>query len=284
MGFVSVAEPAAEHKVRAKPEKFADHYSQASLFYRSQTPVEQQHIAAALRFELSRCTVPAIRERVVSVLANVDEALAAQVADDLGMPMPEAQPLASGKRVESEVPESPALSLMARPGDGRPLARRIALLVPAGVGADDVQALRLVQARLAELQAMPRIVGPKLGALQGEGAEPIEIESTVEAMPAVLWDAAVVAGAPFRQGPLRDARVIEFLRDQYRHGKPLLVLGDASALLAAAGIPATLPDGRPDPGLVVADAAKSVDGALDAFVAALGRHRVFERETDPPRV
>ena len=44
-GFVSVpARLRAEEeqaKVRAKPEKFADHYTQARLFYESQTPVEQ---------------------------------------------------------------------------------------------------------------------------------------------------------------------------------------------------------------------------------------------------
>jgi catalase len=283
MGFVSVAEPTTEHKVRAKPEKFADHYSQARLFYRSQSPVEQQHIAAAFRFELSRCTVPAIRERMVSVIANVDEALAAQVAADLGMAMPEPQPLANGTRVESEVPQSPALSLLARPGDGRPLARRIALLVQEGLTAEDAQALRAVQAGLAALQAMPRIVGSRLGALQGAGAEPIEIETTAEAMPSVLWDAAVACATPFQQGPVRDARVLEFLRDQHRHGKPMMVLGDPTALLAAAGIPAALPDGQADPGLVVAEAG-GVDAALQAFVAALGRHRVFERETDPPLV
>jgi catalase len=283
MGFVSVAEPTTEHKVRAKSEKFADHYSQARLFYRSQSPVEQQHIAAAFRFELSRCTVPAIRERMVSVIANVDEALAAQVAADLGMAMPEPQPLANDTRVESEVPQSPALSLLARPGDGRPLARRIALLVQEGLTAEDAQALRAVQAGLAALQAMPRIVGSRLGALQGAGAEPIEIETTAEAMPSVLWDAVVACATPFQQGPMRDARVLEFLRDQHRHGKPMMVLGDPTALLAAAGIPATLPDGQADPGLVVAEAG-GVDAALQAFVAALGRHRVFERETDPPLV
>jgi catalase len=140
-----------------------------------------------------------------------------------------------------------------------------------------------VQAGLAALQAMPRIVGAKLGALQGAGAEPIEIETTAEAMPSVLWDAVVVCGAPFRQGPVADARVLEFIRDQHRHGKPMMVLGDPTALLAAAGIPATLPDGQPDTGLVVAEAG-GVDAALERFVAALGRHRVFERETDPPRV
>src|SRR3989442_5005927 len=69
---------AAQGKVRAKPEKFADHYTQAKLFFNSQSPFEQAHIAAAFRFELSKVTVPAIRERMVSSLRNVSEELANQ--------------------------------------------------------------------------------------------------------------------------------------------------------------------------------------------------------------
>ena len=41
-------------KRRARPESFADHYNQARQFYASQTPLERQHIAAALVFELSK--------------------------------------------------------------------------------------------------------------------------------------------------------------------------------------------------------------------------------------
>ena len=95
MGFVSFPEPMARaaDKVRGKPERFADHYTQATLFFNSQTPVEQQHIINAFRFELSKVQVPAIRERMVSGLMNVDERLAREVADGLGIDeMPEPMP------------------------------------------------------------------------------------------------------------------------------------------------------------------------------------------------
>ncbi|HEY0662979.1 MAG TPA: catalase, partial [Thiobacillaceae bacterium] len=106
-------------KLRGKPEKFADHYSQARLFYRSQTPVEQQHIIGAFRFELGRVQTQAVRERMVASLVNVDAELAAAVAEGLGMPCPEALPRAMDAEVVPEVEFSPSLSLMARPGDGR---------------------------------------------------------------------------------------------------------------------------------------------------------------------
>lgn len=280
MGFVSVAareaaEPLGD-KVRAKPEKFADHYSQAQLFWRSQTPTEKRHIADALRFELSRCTVPAVRERVVAVLRNVDEQLAHGVAEGLGIVnLPAAQPRASDTVFESEVAASPGLSLFARPGTAGAAGRRVALLVASGC---DAQLLRQVQRALLEVQAVPRTVGLRLGDVMAADGTPIAVETTIEAMPSVLWDAVVLPAGPQALAPLA-ARgdVMDFLKDPYRHGKPMLALGETGRqLLAAAGIPLTLPEGRPDPGLVLGD--EDAAAAIDEFIAALGRHRHFERE------
>ena len=71
-------------KRRLRPRVFADHYSQAGLFFRSQTPVEQQHIVDAFTFELSKVERAEIRERMVANLRNVDDDLAQRVADGLG--------------------------------------------------------------------------------------------------------------------------------------------------------------------------------------------------------
>ena len=54
------------HKVRGKPERFADHYTQATLFWNSQTPVEKTHIVNAFRFELTKVQTPAVREGAAS--------------------------------------------------------------------------------------------------------------------------------------------------------------------------------------------------------------------------
>ncbi|RZJ24980.1 MAG: catalase, partial [Haliea sp.] len=166
-GFVSVAASIStkeeQGKVRAKPEKFADHYTQATLFFESQTPVEQDHIANAFRFELSKVTVPAIRERTVSMLRNASEALAAKVAKGLGMdPLPEAMPKALPDVATPEVLKSPALSLLHRPGDGALTGRKVAILVAPGVeGEFVVQA----QAALLAQGVVARIVGPRIGAM-----------------------------------------------------------------------------------------------------------------------
>lgn len=84
-GFVSFPQSMTEDKVRGKPEKFAEHYQQATLFLNSQTAVEKAHMTAAFRFELSKVAVPAIRRRMLSSLMNVSAELAADVAAGLGM-------------------------------------------------------------------------------------------------------------------------------------------------------------------------------------------------------
>ena len=281
-GFVPFPEPREpeDHKVRGKPERFAEHYAQATLFYRSQTPVERQHIINAFRFELSRVQTPAIRERMVSGLMNVDRDLANAVARGLGITeMPEPMPKVLKRKVKPEISESPALSLSARPGDGSIRARRVAILVADGVKGQD---LLLLAQRLAAAGAVPRFLGSRLGRVTADGGKAIEVDATLENMPSVLFDAMVLPDGAAAVATLgADGRALEFLKDQYRHCKPILVLGAASALIEKAGVPKTLPTGQPDPGLILAVPG---DRAFTAFTTALASHRVFARETDPPRV
>ena len=283
MGFTSFAdglEPDT-HKVRGNPEKFADHYTQAKLFFNSQTDVEKRHIINAFRFELSRVQTPAVRERMVSGLRNVDDELARKVAEGLGMKqLPEAMPKASEKKVKPEVTKSPALSLMARRGDGGVKAKRIAVLIADGV---DGAALRSLVEALVGVGTVPRLVGTKLGTVRATTGD-TDVETTVEATPSVLFDAVVILESPAGTKTLSaDGRVLEFLKDQYRHCKPMLILGEAAMLLEEAGIPDTLDNGEPDPGLLKFDGGE-VEAAIEAFAAAITKHRHFERETDPPRV
>jgi catalase len=282
-GFVSFPERREEgdHKVRGKAERFADHYTQATLFWNSQSDVERQHIVNAFRFELSRVQTPAIRERMVSGLMNVNQDLAAAVASGLGLrEMPEPMPKVLERDVTPEVSTSPSLSLLARPGDGSIRTRRVAILV--GDGCDGPSLLALSQ-RLTEEGAVPRFVSATLGTVEPPSGEAIEIDVSIEAAPSVLYDAVVLpAGADAVQQLLTDGRVLEFIKDQYRHCKSILAFGEGTRLLEACGITATLPTGEPDPGLIVAT--PDDDAAADAFVAAIAAHRHFARETNPPRV
>jgi catalase len=276
-GFVSFSEPSEGDEVRAKPEKFAEHFAQASLFYESQTAFEKRHIAAGFRFELSKVTVPAIRRRVVSMLRNVSETLAAEVVAGLGMALPPAMPRALERPPAAEVTLSPALSLTARPGDGGIRSRRVAILATRGVRAKDVRAL--VEA-LGGRGAGVRVLGPHIGALETEEGETLDADASVENEPSVLFDALVLpAGEEAVALWSADGRVLEFVRDAWRHGKAILALGTASEVLSVAGIDIESND---DDALVMAEFAG--EEALSRFVGAIAGHRNPERETDPPRV
>jgi catalase len=281
-GFVSFPAPMQQQdKVRGKPEKFADHYTQATLFFESQTPVEQAHIAAAFRFELSKLTVPAIRERMLAGLVNASPTLAAKVAAGLGMKVPAALPKALATPVEPEVRLSPPLSLMAHPGDGSIRTRKVALLVADGV---DGEAVAAMQASLLEAGAIGRLVGPRIGPFTTASGETMEADASMENEPGFLFDGLVLPdGEAGVELLATDGHTAEFIKDQYRHGKTILALGASRMLLAESKVSETLLDGGPDAGVIVGEVGDS-DNAIQMFMAALGKHRHPQRETDPPRV
>ena len=285
-GFVSMAArqdaKVEQAKVRGKPEKFADHYTQAALFYESQSPTEQAHIAAAFRFELSKLTVPAIRERMVASLRNASETLARKVADGLGMKdMPAAMPRALEKPAKPEVTRSPALSLLARPGDGSIRGRKVAMLIAPGVAA---QAVAQLHAALLAEGAVPRLVASHVGVVATDEDGTLDADASLENEPGFLFDALVLPdGEAVVAALAKDAHTMDFIRDQYRHGKTILALGASKTLLTKAGVPDKLPNGNDDPGLLFESSGDTAKAGA-AFIKAMARHRHPERETDPPMV
>jgi catalase len=268
-------------KVRGKPVKFAEHYAQAKLFFESQTEVEKAHIQGAFRFELSKLTVPAIRVRMVASLLNVSKQLATRLASDLGIELPEPMPRALKTAPKAEITASPALSLQALPGDGGVATRKIAILLADGIESEPIT--DLIEA-LHGAGAITRLLGSRLGAVRSEDGEPLEIDATLENSPAVLFDALVLPGGTEAVDALcLDGRTLEFVKDQYRHCKTILALGDSSRILGKAGIPLTLSSGDADPGLLV-EGQEGTEANPQSFIAAVGRHRHAERDRDPPLV
>ena len=237
-GFVSFPEPREEsdHKVRGKAERFADHYTQATLFWNSQTDVEKQHIINAFRFELSRVQTPAVRERMVSGLMNVAAELAEGVAAGLGIrEMPAPMPKVLTRDVTPEVSVSPALSLFARPGDGSIRTRRVAILVADGC---DGEAARGPRRSADERRCGPalRLDDARCGATSRRRCHRGGRQPGGGAGRALRRPGA--AGRRLRPiNALRaDGRTLEFIKDQYRHCKPILALGASDQLLTACGI------------------------------------------------
>jgi catalase len=132
--------------------------------------------------------------------------------------------------------------------------------------------------------ATARFISIKLGRVKSAHGAPVDVETTMETMPAVLWDGLVILDGESATDMLaQNGRALEFLKDQYRHSKTILLLGSARDLLEKAGIPSALDSGDDDPGLLKYNADNTTD-AVANFTEALSKHRHFSRETDPPLV
>ncbi|WP_241047702.1 catalase [Achromobacter xylosoxidans] len=275
-GYVSFPEPVGADELRGHPERFAEHYNQASLFYHSQVDWERRHLASAFAFELSKVTVAAVRQRMVASLRNVSDELAQSVADRLGMALPEPMPRAvRGDVPRPEVEQSPALSLTARPGEGGIATRKVAILVAEGV---DGAAVSAVAQALIQAGAVVRLVGQRIGPVASADGAVLDADASLDNQPSAVFDGAVVPGGSAAiERWLQDGRALEFVRDAYRHGKTLLAVDDGANLLEAAGFdPAWQDDG-----LVLG---KAPAQAATLFIESLSRHRHPERETSPPRL
>jgi catalase len=274
-GFVSFPEPVEGDKLRGKPEKFSDHYTQATLFYNSQTTVEKAHIVGGFRFELSKVTVPAIRERMVASLVNVSMELAGAIAEGLGIAVPGAMPKALAHPVRPEITRSPALSLTALPGDGGIRSRSVAILIADGI---DGIAVMAVQDALLAAGACTQLIAARLGSIPASGGDAIVATRTFENCAPVLFDGLVLPGGEAgAQHMGNQIEIADFLSSQYRHCKTILAIGASKSLLVRAGIDAKLPNGQPDPGIVIGEEAR-MSTAISAFIAALGKHRHPKRE------
>ncbi|WP_301003977.1 catalase [Arsukibacterium sp.] len=270
-GFTSFPETVTADKMRGKPEKFAEHYAQATLFFNSQTAVEQQHIIAAFRFELSKVEVPAIRQRMVSSLQNVSEELAAKVAAGLGMKLPKAMPKAFADPPEPEVIVSLPLSLTALPGEAGISSRQIAVLIE-----DDADHASLValHGALTKAHAVVHFIGPRVGLFTSANGKEITANKSLENSPSVLFDALVLTDGRKAVKALADnPDTMAFIKDAFRHGKPILALGAAKQLLDLAGIAVNKDE---DKGVLLTDCTNAA-GIAPVFINAIAAHRHLPR-------
>ncbi|MDI7865111.1 catalase [Rhizobiaceae bacterium n13] len=254
----------AGQKVRLRPESFADHYSQARQFFISQTPPEQRHIAMALTFELSKVETPAIRERMVSHLLNIDETLANKVATALGISeMPKAADAAVQPRQDLE--PSPALSIIEN-GPNRFEGRKLGMLVTDGSEAALVQA---VASAIKDAKGVVEYIAPKVGGVTLSDGKFLAARQMIDGGPSVLYDSvALLPGTDFVPDLLKVATVRDFVADAFAHCKFIGYAAAARPLFEKAGV-AELDEGTIE---------LSNSETVDAFVGVLGKLRVWARE------
>lgn len=262
-GHVSFPAPVEGVKARTRSDTFADHYSQARMFYRSQQPIEQRHIADAFIFELSKVERVDIRARAVSHLVNVDDGLAATVADELAMAVPAA---AKAAMPTLDVATSDKLSILAN-GPDNFKGRKLGILLTDGSSATTFAALT---AAVDAAGAVWQLIAPKIGGVTLDDGQAVAARHKLKGAPSVLFDAVAVlpsaaAAALLAQEPVAK----QFVADAFAHCKFIGHNAEAVALFTAAGLPSDR-----DAGFVaLADSVSAND-----FVDACAALRLWDRE------
>lgn len=243
-------------KLRIRPESFADHYSQARLFFRSMDPAEQAHIASALVFELSKVSLEHIRVQVMANLRNVDETLAQRVADGLAMDLPNASKTAAPVL---DMEPSPALRIIRGPREVHTLeGRTVGILIADGTDADDLATLKdAIEA--AGGNAMT--IAPKVGAVPLSDGSKIAADAQLFGQPSVTVDAcAVILSEEAAAKLVKEGAAVQWVMDAFGHLKAIGANASAQPLLDKAGV-------EPDEGVT----------DLGAFVEA-AKQRYWDRE------
>ncbi|HYI41578.1 MAG TPA: catalase [Allosphingosinicella sp.] len=265
IGHTSFAAPVEGVKQRVRSETFADHYSQARQFYVSQQKIEQKHIGDALVFELSKVDRVDIRARSVSHLRNIDEDLAATVADGLGMALPKA---AVAAKPTLDLPPSAKLSIIANGPDSFK-GRKMGLLLTDG---SDSELFNALTKALDRAGAVWEVIAPKIGGVVLSDGTAVAAKHKIDGGPSVLFDAVAILpsseGAALLAG---DAAAKDFVSDAYGHCKYIGHNSEAKALFAEARVPPEL-----DEGFVALKKA----GNAKAFVATCARLRYWPREME----
>ncbi|MGI9086537.1 MAG: catalase [Chthoniobacterales bacterium] len=290
-GFVSYPEKMNGVKVRGKTDKFFDHFSQASLFFRSQSAPEQDHMVNALTFELGMVKRAAIVERMLSLLAKIDAGLADRIASGLGKTIPKSidgrinQSVGAdaGKETETKTPKksnftSPALS-MANTLKDTIATRKIAIL--AGDGVDEVS-LAAMKKALTSKGAIAAVIAPGGGTIKGSQGGEITVDFSLLNVASVLFDAVYIPGGAKSVSALQaNAKTIHFVNEMYKHCKAIAATGEGVNLVRASSVP--VPNGpnntkgKSDPALIIdekGDAKKISAG----FIKAISQHRNWDRE------
>ena len=240
-------------KLRIRAALFADHYSQARLFYRSQTASEQAHIASALVFELSKVTLAHVRVRLVSRLRNIDEDLARRVAAGLAIDLPAK---AKAARAPVDMPPSDALSIQKNAKDTLQ-GRKVGILFAEG---SDKAAIDTLRGEIEAAGGSVFLVAPKVGGLPVKGGT-LTADGQLAGSPSILFDAVASILMPDQAAKLaKDGAAVQWFMDAYGHCKTIAHCKGTQILLDKAHV-------TPDDGVV----------AIEDFMTA-GARRHWARE------
>ncbi|MDF7819293.1 catalase HPII [Runella sp. MFBS21] len=290
-GFSSYPERVEAHKIRGRSQSFFDHFSQATLFFNSQSEYEQNHIVDALSFELGKVETEAIRQRMLKMLSYVDDDLAAKVAYNLGLSIPDelesllnqSYPADADKMAyqpnmaTSSVEKSKALSMAYTPKNSI-ATRKIAILAADGV---DEKQLTAMKERLMAEGAVAEVIAPKLGYIVSESNQALKVDKSFLTAASVLYDAVYVPGGMNSIATLTaEADAIHFLNEAFKHCKPIAADAFSLPVLKETYFGKHLPANHKEAsqmieGVLVHDGSEVLRAE---FIKAIAHHRFWQRE------
>ncbi|MBB6192639.1 catalase [Sphingobium wenxiniae] len=216
-------------KLRIRAELFADHYSQARLFYRSQTENERAHIASAIVFELSKVRLEHVRARLISRLRNIDEDLAKRVAAGLAIDLPEK---AKAARAPIDMKASDALSIQKQAKETLK-GRKVGILFAEG---SDKASIDSLKGEIEKAGGTAFLVAPKVGGIKVKGGI-LKADGQLAGSPSVLFDAVAAILTPDAAEKLtKDGAAVQWFMDAYAHCKTIAHCKGTQILLDKANV------------------------------------------------
>jgi len=282
-GFVSHAQKVDAFKIRSRSQSFQDHFSQATLFFNSQSPAEKKHIVDALTFELGKVERAYIRERMVGLLSQISKDLCRQVALKLGITIPKTpqKPMNFGVGADAEAnefePTKPILTLeksaalsMQNTLKNSIQARKVAFLIADGV---EEESLNKMQQTLLQYGATVKFIATKLGAILTNNGSQIMADGNFLTDASVLYDAVYIpSGKKSIITLIEEPDVIQFINEAFKHCKAIAIDGDAIAIIEYTSLHSYIANKK------YSDSGLLINKPTEEFVNAIMAHRVWERE------
>jgi len=275
-GFQSHQQKIEAHKVRERSDSFADHFTQARLFFDSQSPEEKEHIISALSFELSKVDDVDIRRRELAILHQIDSDLAKKVGNNLGLTPPKEldkltlkfarqnHPDYPIKPKKPEIKKSEALSMKVKPGEGTISTRKVAFLVDDGVSKASVDKMKKA---LKKEGAQAVLIASHVGTMKFKEGDTEEIEHSYLTDASVLYDAFYTPSGDSVKKLADNPDYIQFINEGYRHCKVIAFAKDSEDLIQKTLI-------NEDEGVIL----ESNNNLTRDFINAMKSHRIWERE------
>ncbi|RZL47222.1 MAG: catalase [Pedobacter sp.] len=281
-GFVSYNERIDARKVRARSKSFFDHFSQAKLFYNSQSEPEKNHIVDALRFELGKVKTIAIREKMIGRLTQIDVDMATKVAVALGLEVPkeETKPINQSIPADGNPADYQPINIDAKPTISEALSmkntvkngiktRKIAIIAADGV---NDKSLNDVKKALTAGGASVEIIAPKLGNILTETNAAIAVDESLLTAASVFYDAVYIPGGKQSVATIAtEPDAIHFLNEAFKHCKAIAVDADAQAVIDSTYFAAI----AKEDGIIIEGDVKKLS---DKFIKAIAQHRFWDRE------